>query len=418
MSKSIGIVKFLFLAIVGYICLGTSIAQAAYIITSGGNCYDDAAHMVVDMSFCVGGPSPSSSSSSATAEGILTNILTPTSTTTSKGNTLRYEPGQESCHYSSYSTQCSTYNYYTDEHGDRWPFRSRSCSKISERESCEYYDETGKLTKKCKGTEENCTTFGVTPSAGKFFVSNLSIDPDYTNTRVDAAGSLLGTAQHMKTYGVAISYMQDFGDWGYSLMIPLRHTNNNSVYSALDNTQVGITLAPTYHLFKEQVHGMTLDLGGLIGYSHTSFSDVSAVRDPSGTYNYSDFGNLNTTFASFNVMFSKQLQPNTRLALTANAIEYDNSGAGSMMGNTGNMLLASVGLSQAVSSKLLMNASVQAVQFKQNTFDTKSNYCSLALGANYNINNRSSVLFNLTQSVNADHLNMTSANLTYKMELQ
>lgn len=413
MSKSIGIVKFLFLAIVGYICLGTSIAQAAYIITSGGNCYDDAAHMVVNMSFCVGGPSPSSSSS-ATAEGILTNILTPTST-----RTPIYIGSDTDCFQGSITSMCYTYDEYKNPaDGTVKRVVRKRCEDGLSGYHCESYDETGKLTEKCKGTEENCTTYGVTPSAGKFFVSNLSIDPDYTNTRVDAAGSLLGTAQHMKTYGVAISYMQDFGDWGYSLVIPLHHTNNNSVYSALDNTQVGITLAPTYHLFKEQVHGMTLDLGGLIGYSHTSFSDVSAVRDPSGTYNYSDFGNLNTTFASFNVMFSKQLQPNTRLALTANAIEYDNSGAGSMMGNTGNMLLASVGLSQAVSSKLLMNASVQAVQFKQNTFDTKSNYCSLALGANYNINNRSSVLFNLTQSINADHLNMTSANLTYKMELQ
>ena len=416
MSKSIGIVKFLFLAIVGYICLGTSIAQAAYIITSGGNCYDDAAHMVVNMSFCVGGPSPSSSSS-ATAEGILTNILTPTST-----RTPIYIGSYTSCSGGGSIGVCDTYDEYINPADNtNKKVISKSCTDGISTHSCEYYDTGGKVTKRCETNifgVENCTTYGVTPSAGKFFVSNLSIDPDYTNTRVDAAGSLLGTAQHMKTYGVAISYMQDFGDWGYSLMIPLRHTNNNAVYSALDNTQVGITLAPTYHLFKEQVHGMTLDLGGLIGYSHTSFSDVSAVRDPSGAYNYSDFGNLNTTFASFNVMFSKQLQPNTRLALTANAIEYDNSGAGSMMGNTGNMLLASVGLSQAVSSKLLMNASVQAVQFKQNTFDTKSNYCSLALGANYNINNRSSVLFNLTQSINADHLNMTSANLTYKMELQ
>ena len=395
MSKSIGIVKFLFLAIIGYICLGTSIAQAAYSITDG-RCYDSAGHGYVDMSFCVGGPSPSSSSSSATAEGILTNILNPPSTIPMP----RYLYTDTDCHGNvSYNVVCDTYDKYQNPDGTTTNVLKSSC-------------KTG------SSGVENCTTYGVTPSAGKFFVSNLSIDPDYTNTRVDAAGSLLGTAQHMKTYGVAISYMQDFGNWGYSLVIPLRHTNNNAVYSALDNTQVGITLAPTYHLFKEQVHGMTLDLGGLIGYSHTSFSDVSAVRDPSGAYNYSDFGNLNTTFASFNVMFSKQLQPNTRLALTANAIEYDNSGAGSMMGNTGNMLLASVGLSQAVSSKLLMNASVQAVQFKQNTFDTKSNYCSLALGANYNINNRSSVLFNLTQSINADHLNMTSANLTYKMELQ
>ena len=394
MSKSIGIVKFLFIAIVGYICLGTSIAQAAYIIMYGNECIEDPPFRVVNMSFCSSPSSSSSSSSSATAEALLTKILIPPPTIPQPIYVGRKEDCTGSIFY-----QCDTYDMYQNPDGTTTNVLKRSCNEGS-------------------SGGESCTNYGVTPLAGKFFVSNLSIDPDYTNTRVDAAGSLLGTAQRMKTYGVAISYMQDFGDWGYSLVIPLHHTNNNAVYSALDNTQVGITLAPTYHLFKEQVHGMTLDLGGLIGYSHTSFSDVSAVRDPSGTYNYSDFGNLNTTFASFNVMFSKQLQPNTRLALTANAIEYDNSGAGSMMGNTGNMLLASVGLSQAVSSKLLMNASVQAVQFKQNTFDTKSNYCSLALGANYNINNRSSVLFNLTQSINADHLNMTSANLTYKMELQ
>jgi hypothetical protein len=396
MSKSIGIVKFLFIAIVGYICLGTSIAQAAYIIMYGNECIEDPPYRVVNMSFCSSPSSSSSSSSSATAEALLTNILIPPPTIPKP----IYVGRKEDCTGDSLSKTCNTYDIYQNPDGTTTNVLKSNCTSDG------------------SSNAERCTNYGVTPLAGKFFVSNLSIAPDYTNTRVDATGSLLGTAQRMKTYGVAISYMQDFGDWGYSLVIPLHHTNNNAAYSALDNTQVGITLAPTYHLFKEQVHGMTLDLGGLIGYSHTSFSDVSAVRDPSGAYNYSDFGNLNTTFASFNVMFSKQLQPNTRLALTANAIEYDNSGAGSMMGNTGNMLLASVGLSQAVSSKLLMNASVQAVQFKQNTFDTKSNYCSLALGANYNINNRSSVLFNLTQSINADHLNMTSANLTYKMELQ
>ncbi len=295
---------------------------------------------------------------------------------------------------------------------------------------CNYYDtyedpktgeRTEKLAKKCDqniSSTESCVTYGVTPSDGKFFVSNLSANPNYSHTKVDAAGSILGTTQRMNSYGVAIAYQRDLGDWAYNLVVPLRHTDNNADYSALNNTQVGVVLAPTYHLFKEQVHGMTLDLGGLVGYNHTSFSNVNAVRDSAGAYRYTDFGNLNTAFASLNVLFSKELLADTRLALTARAIGYDNSGAGAMLGNTGNMLLASAGLSRQFSKDLLMNASVQAVRFNQNSFNTQSDYGNLALGANYRISNRASLALDVTQSVKANYLNITSANLAYKVELQ
>ncbi len=63
--------KWLFLAVVTYMCLGASIAQAAYITISDGSCYDDVNHTIVSNSFCSSGGGSGGSAagnSSITAE--------------------------------------------------------------------------------------------------------------------------------------------------------------------------------------------------------------------------------------------------------------------------------------------------------------------------------------------------------------
>ncbi len=320
----------------------------------------------------------------------------------SSSNTIVRE--LESCHTDndslSTSETCHTYEYTRDP---------------------DTHQTTFKATKRCttnSSGQTTCTDYGVRPSDVSIAVHDLSAGLGYVQTNIDSDASLLGTRQRMSTTAIAVSSRQDFGDWGYTVWIPLRHTVNNGQYAALDNNQLGVTFAPSYHLFKEQVHGMTLDLGGRLGYNYTSFSDVNAVRDTAGPFQYADFSDLKTAFGSLSASFGRQLMPETRLQLGFEAIGYHNEGAESMMGKNGNMLLATAGLSHQLSDKLSVRGSIQAVQFHQNSFDDTSRYNTIGLGLTHRVSSFSVLSFDLSRSVGGDGFDTTAASLNFAWALK
>ena len=367
-----------------------------YTLTGGELCYDHATHDYVALSFC----SPvttNPTNPTKTAEATVTGIISPRPKTP-------YRMTRTDCKSdgspSSPSETCETTEYTIDP---------------------DTHQPTAiKITKSCTTTSsgvETCTDYGVRPSDVSIEVLDLSAGLGYGQTNIDSDASLLGSKQRMSSTAIAVSLRQDFGDWGYTVWIPLQDTENSGQYSALDNKQLGVTFAPSYHLFKEQVHGMTLDLGGRLGYNYTSFSDVNAVRDTAGPFQYADFSDLKTAFASLNASFGKQLMPETRLQLGFEAIGYRNEGAESMMGKTGNMLLATAGLSHQLSDKLSVRGSVQAVQFHQNSFDDTSRYNTIGLGFTHHVSSFSALSFDLSRSVGGDGFDTTAASLNFAWAL-
>ncbi len=381
-----------------FLWMAAPVAMAApYTLTGGGLCYDHATHDYVALSFC-SAVTTTSTTSTKTAEATVTGIISPRPQTPHL-----IVRSHEACDTYDGSlspvTRCNTYEttYDTDTHQ----------MKTKPVKSC-MTDSSGETT---------CTDYGVRPSDVSIAVHDLSAGLGYVQTNIDSDASLLGTKQRMSTTAIAVSMRQDFGDWGYTVWIPLRHTENNGQYAALDNNQLGVTFAPSYHLFKEQVHGMTLDLDGRVGYNYTSFSDVNAVRDTAGAFQYADFSDLKTAFASLSASFGKQLMPETRMQLGFEAIGYRNEGAESMMGKTGNMLLATAGLGHQLSDKLSVRGSVQAVQFHQNSFDDTSHYNTIGLGLTHRVSSFSALSFDLSRSVGGEDFDTTAANLNFAWAL-
>lgn len=411
--------KFSSLLLIGFLLLVIGTANAAYINGVNG-CYDTVAHSYVDASFCsasgTDGTTGTTASRATTAQTMITQIILNNNGTNGANN--------NNTSADMISIDCKDYGKSSLKICKRTNSKQKvlqECESDSSTRSCKTYDDNGneEKDKSCKAStlEQRCT-FGVVPSKGRFFVQNLSADAGYAYTIINGSNSLLGSAHEMSTAGFAISSLWDFGDWGVSVVAPFRHTMNNSRYSALDNSQFGVVIAPTYHLLKEQIHVMSFDFGTRVGYNRTWFSDAGAVRNPSGNFGFSDFSDFNTLFAGLNAQFGKQISSSTRLNAGVDFSVYHNDNARSLVGDSGNMLFMSAGLSHSLSDQFIISGSIQGTNFRQNTFDSTSLYSSLGAGAILRINNRSTLSFNLNQSIAAPGFSTTAANLSFLMEWQ
>jgi hypothetical protein len=255
---------------------------------------------------------------------------------------------------------------------------------------------------------------GVSPTEGNLRVQNLSASLSHTQMNIAAASSLRGSEQKMHTTGIALNYSRDIGDWSYAVTLPIRRTDNNSPYQALDNTQIGVVLSPTYHLFLEQVHGLGINLGGVLGYTHTDFSDVGALR--ASPYNLTDFSNLDTSFAGLNASLAKQLSPIARLNLSVNAMAYNNDG-GVSMGNKGSVVNSTAGLNFLLTDKLTAGAKFNAIRLHQSSFNLTSSYQSLGANLRYAIDRRSSLTGSFDSTVGSENLDIKTYMLNYQLEM-
>lgn len=288
---------------------------------------------------------------------------------------------------------------------------------------CEYTRTTvttgadGKVTttvEKCNSDSIFGTKCGVSPSEGNLTVQNLSASLSHTQMNIAASSSLRGSEQKMHTTGIALNYSRDIGDWSYAVTLPIRHTDNNSPYQALDNTQIGVVVSPTYHLFLEQVHGLAVNLGGVVGYTHTDFSDVGALR--ASPYNLTDFSNLDTSFAGLNASLVKQVTQKARLNLSVNAMAYNNDG-GISMGNKGSVVNSTAGLNFLLTEKLTAGAKFNAIRLHQSSFNLTSSYHSLGANLRYSIDRRSSLTGSFDTTVGSENLDIKTYMLNYQLEM-
>ncbi len=255
---------------------------------------------------------------------------------------------------------------------------------------------------------------GVSPTDGNLTVQNLSASLSHTQMNIAASSSLRGSEQKMHTTGIALNYSRDIGDLSYAVTLPIRRTDNNSPYQALDNTQIGVVLSPTYHLFLEQVHGLGVNLGGVVGYTHTDFSDVGALR--ASPYNLTDFSNLDTSFAGLNASLAKQLSAVARLNLSVNAMAYNNDG-GASMGNKGSVVNSTAELNFQLKDNLTAGAKFNAIRLHQSSFNLTSSFQSLGANLRYSIDRRSSLTGSFDTTVGSENLDIKTYMLNYQLEM-
>lgn len=257
----------------------------------------------------------------------------------------------------------------------------------------------------------NC---GVSPTEGNLTVKNLSANLSHTQMNIAASASLRNSEQKMHTTGIALNYSRDIGDWSYAIALPIRRTDNNSPYQALDNTQIGVVFSPTYHLFLEQVHGLGINLGGVVGYTHTDFSDVATLR--ASPFSLRDFSNLDTSFAGLNASLVKQLSPLARLNLSVNAMAYNNDG-GVSMGNKGSVVNSTAGLNFLLTEKLTAGAKFNVIRLHQSSFNSTSSFHSLGGNLRYTIDRRSSLTGSFDTTVGSENLDIKTYMLNYQLEM-
>jgi len=123
------------------------------------------------------------------------------------------------------------------------------------------------------------------PPKSVFGVSGLRIDARYASVGYGADSAIGGEKRSADIYGLNLDYHHDFGRWSLLATLPVSWGSNNSVFSALDNTSLGITVVPRYHVLFPQVDGIALDVDAVLGYRHIWFDDKSKL---SGSFGLSD----------------------------------------------------------------------------------------------------------------------------------
>lgn len=376
--------------LVAYLALGTSTAMAVPVYGHGNlTCYDSITYQSYPLSDCAGGGSTTATTAAA--------ITLQATTTPPPAAPVVTSNKVDNCTGSWLDVTCVYTTTTTTTYEDGRVETSTT--------QCEDHDSLlSPITSTC----------GVSPAEGNLTVQNLGTNVSYTETKIASDSSLLGSEQKMRTVGISLNYSRDLGDWSYSIALPVRRTDNNNAYSALDNTQIGLVLSPTYHLFLEQVHGLTVDLGGVLGYTHTRFSDVSAVR--ASPYNLTDFSNLDTSFAGLNASLAKQLSSKARLNLSVNAMTYNNDG-GVSMGNSGSILNGTVGLNFLLTNKVTAGAKFNLIRLHQNSFDASSSYNSVGANLRYAVSRRSSLTGSFDTMIGSENLETKTFMLNYQLEM-
>lgn len=88
-----------------------------------------------------------------------------------------------------------------------------------------------------------------------------------------------GISAGRKSSDVALRarYARDWDEWGLAVEVPIRHQSNSATFGNLDNTSLGVTVMPVYHLMRAGVHGLDADIGGVAGYSRHWYKGGTAL---------------------------------------------------------------------------------------------------------------------------------------------
>jgi len=225
-----------------------------------------------------------------------------------------------------------------------------------------------------------CTEFDVAPG-GRLSIRGVGVGGDYSRTAFSNAASSSAHSRINETAGIKASYIEDFGDWGFRVDLPVSRSWNNSGYSAFDYTSVGLVVVPVYHLLFEQVAGVALDIGGVLGGEYASYDDSSALAN--GPAGFAGFENPGSAQMGGFVKVAKTVAAGTRLSLGAAFVDDHNFNNRKILGEDTSVTTVDLGVVQGFSPDLWLGTDLKYVNLHQYEWGISRDYGEgeLTLGA-------------------------------------
>ncbi len=121
--------------------------------------------------------------------------------------------------------------------------------------------------------------------------SGLAVLVNYAHANFSARSIINGTQRKNDTFGVTFLYGQDMGNWDYTVSLPIKNQDNNGDFDAFDNSSFGLAVLPKYHLLVQQVHGISFDVGTVLGYEYHWYKHKSKLTDAGGEFAFGTFDN-------------------------------------------------------------------------------------------------------------------------------
>lgn len=119
--------------------------------------------------------------------------------------------------------------------------------------------------------------------------SGLGVAAIGSRTEFTSTSEIDGTKRDASVGGLDFFYAGDLGKWQYVVSLPVKSQKNNGVFDAFDNTSIGIKFRPEYRLLLQQVHGVSFNIGAVVGYDYYRYDNKSKLTDPNGRFAVSGF---------------------------------------------------------------------------------------------------------------------------------
>lgn len=231
---------------------------------------------------------------------------------------------------------------------------------------------------------------------GRLSIQGVGGGGDYSRTAFSNAASSSAHSRINETAGIKVSYIEDFGDWGFRVELPVTRSWNNSGYSAYDNTSVGLAMVPVYHLLFEQVAGVALDVGGVLAGQYASYDDSSALAN--GPAGFAGFENPGSAQAGGFVKVAKTVAAATRLSLGAAFVDDHNFNNHKILGQDNSVTMVDLGVVQGISPDLWLGSDLKYLHLHQYEWGTSRDYGEGALTLGARLGPRASLSLGVSQT--------------------
>ena len=218
------------------------------------------------------------------------------------------------------------------------------------------------------------------PHIASLYDWGSGVSADYQHTTFSDGNSGLGSSRREQSFGATFRLGVDTDDWGLDIAMPIQRYTNNGVYSALNSTSIGWSILPTYHLLRESLHGVSLNVGAVFGYQHEWFNHLGDLTNPSGSFALTNFTNLNSIQLGGFFKAAKAVRPGLVLSLGAAYVDDRNFDNKAVMGRDNAVITADLGLLYIMGRQSVLTADVKSVNISQYTLGGAENYGEFDLG--------------------------------------
>ncbi len=186
----------------------------------------------------------------------------------------------------------------------------------------------------------------------------------YANTDFSSSIVVAGQTRKAQQLSLNFQYAQDYDDWGYLIYIPVKRMDNNGVFGALNDSSIGAAFMPTYHLLHQQVHGIKLDLAGVVGYDRHWINNKAALTNPAGSFALPAFDDPSSWQAGALARLSTQLG-NTGLNAGISQINVHHLANQNLFGSNVDMTIVDLGARRRIGEKSLLGLDLAHTHLSQ-----------------------------------------------------